>query len=123
MGHTAPASRKTAVALEAMNTFIRWLIPTVERFPKSQKFLLGDRIQATALDILDRLIEATYVKSRQQLLRGANLGVEKLRHMFRIASDLKFLDPRRYEFAARALDEIGRMIGAWTKSDRAAQSL
>lgn len=123
MGHTAPASRKTGVALEAMNNFIRWLIPTVERFPKSQKFLLGDRIQGTALDILDHLIEATYVKSRQQLLRGANIGVEKLRHLFRIASDLSFLDLRRYEFAARALDEIGRMIGAWTKSDRAAQNL
>jgi hypothetical protein len=25
-----------------------WLVPTVDKFPRSQKFLLGDRIQATA---------------------------------------------------------------------------
>lgn len=121
MGYRAPASRKTASALEAMNGFIRWLVPTVEKFPRSQKFLLGDRIQAMALDVLEQLIEATYSKSRQNLLHSANLGVEKLRHLFRIAMDLRFLDERRYEFAARALDEIGRMIGAWTRSDRAIQ--
>jgi hypothetical protein len=33
-----------------MNRFLRWLIPTVEKFPRSQKFLLGDRIQSAAHD-------------------------------------------------------------------------
>ena len=41
-----------------MYRFALWLIPTVERFPQRQKFLLGDRMQATALDVLERLIEA-----------------------------------------------------------------
>jgi len=102
-----------------MNGFIRWLIPTVEKFPKSQKFLLGDRIQATALNVLERLIEATYSKPRQAHLLGANLGIEKLRHLFRIAADLRYLDLGRYEHAARSLDEVGRLIGGWAKRDRA----
>ncbi len=102
-----------------MNGFIRWLIPAIEKFPKSQKFLLGDRIQSTALDVLERLIEATYSKPRQTHLQSANLGIEKLRHMFRIASDLHYLDLNRCEFAARALDEVGRLIGGWAKRDRA----
>lgn len=123
MGHTGPADRKVSPALEAMNGFIRWLVPTVERFPRSQKFLLGDRIQATALDVLDRLIEATYTKARQSHLQSANLGVEKLRHLFRIAVDLKLLDPDRFEFAARALDQIGRMIGGWARRDRAEHAI
>jgi hypothetical protein len=33
--------------------------------PRSQKFLLGDRIQATALDVLEALIEATYIRDRR----------------------------------------------------------
>ena len=41
-----------------MYQFMLWLIPTVEKFPRSQKFLLGDRFN-TALDVLERLIEAT----------------------------------------------------------------
>ncbi|MGH6897203.1 MAG: type II toxin-antitoxin system prevent-host-death family antitoxin [Geminicoccaceae bacterium] len=44
-----------------------WLVPTVEKFPRSQKFLLGDRIQSTALDVLERLIEATYTRGRQPM--------------------------------------------------------
>jgi hypothetical protein len=27
--------------------------PAVEKFPRTQKFLLGDRIQTTALDVLE----------------------------------------------------------------------
>ncbi len=41
-------ARRTGPALEAMYRFILWLTPAVEKFPRSQKFLLGDRIQAAA---------------------------------------------------------------------------
>ncbi len=108
--------RTVGPALEAMNGFLRWLAPTLEKLPRSQKFLLGDRIQTTALDVLERLIEATYDRERAGPLRAANLGVEKLRHLLRLAFDLRHLDERRYEFAARQLDSIGRQIGAWTKT-------
>jgi hypothetical protein len=109
-------ARRTGPALEAAYRFQLWLIPTVEKFPRSQKFLLGDRIQATALDVLERLIEATYTKARADKLIAANLGIEKLRILFRLASELRHLDLRRYEHAARSLDEIGRLIGGWRKA-------
>jgi len=116
------AARRTGPALEATYRFLLWLVPTVEKFPRSQKFLLGDRIQTTALDVLERLIEATYTKERRRLLAAANLGIEKLRFQFRLAADLRCLDQRRYEHAARSLDEIGRLIGGWRKAYDAAQS-
>jgi hypothetical protein len=110
--------RQIGPALEAMNGFIRWLIPTLEKFPRSQKFLLGDRMQSAALDVLERLIEATYDRDRASALRAANLGVEKLRHLIRLAFDLRYLDERRHEYAARELDAIGRRIGQWSKVHR-----
>lgn len=115
------SARKTGPALEALYRFLLWLVPTVEKFPRSQKFLLGDRIQATALDVLERLIEATYDRRREAALDAANLGLDKLRLLFRLAHDLKYLDPRRYEHAARNLDETGRLVGGWKKAHRAAQ--
>jgi hypothetical protein len=51
-------ARRTGPAVEAHYRFLEWLIPTVEKFPRAQKFLLGDRIQQTALDVLEDLIEA-----------------------------------------------------------------
>ena len=49
--------------------FLLWLVPALERFPRSQKFLLGDRIQGMALDTLESLIEATHTRQR-----GGHLG-------------------------------------------------
>ncbi len=112
-------SRSTGPALEKWYQFLRWLVPTVEKIPKAQKFTLGDRIQTSALDVLERLIEATYSRQAAHLLVAANLGLEKLRFLFRLASDLQLLDLRRYEFAARAIDEVGRLVGGWMKAQGA----
>ncbi|MDZ7855455.1 diversity-generating retroelement protein Avd [Sphaerotilus sp.] len=111
-------ARTTGPALEAMYQFTLWLIPTLEKFPRSQKFLLGDRLQTEALAVLDRLIDATYSRERQQHLRAANLGLEKMRFGVRLAKDLKHLDLKSYAHAARTLDEVGRMVGGWLKADR-----
>ena len=115
-------SREIGPALESHFRFLVWLVPTVERFPRRQKFLLGDRIQTSALDVLERLIEATYNRRRGDALAGANLGIEKLRFLCRLARDLRYLDLRRYEHAARSLDETGRLVGGWQKVQRARES-
>lgn len=115
MSRDTDTARRTGPALEATYRFLLWLVPTVEKFPRSQKFLLGDRIQTTAFDVLERLIEATYDRERHGHLAAANLGIEKLRFLIRAAVDLRYVDQRRYEHAARALDEIGRLIGGWRK--------
>ena len=111
-------ARRTGPALEHMQRFMLWLVPTVEKFPRSQKFTLGDRIQTTALDVLERLIEATYTKARAKSLQAANLGIEKLRILIRLATDLQVLDLRRYEHAARSLDDVGRLVGGWLRVQR-----
>ena len=115
----ANRARTTGAALEAHYRFVLWLVPTVERFPRKQKFLLGERIQATALDVPERLIEATYTRQRRGRLADANLGLEKLRFLFRLARNLRILDYRRYEYAARSIDETGRRVGAWNKAHNA----
>lgn len=112
----ADNAKRTGAALEAHYQFLLWLGPTLEKLPKSHKFTLGDRIQNQALDVLEALIEATYTRDRVGHLRRANLGIEKMRYLIRLAVDLKVIDKRRYEYAARTLDDIGRSIGAWAKA-------
>jgi len=109
----------TGPSLEKMYQFLLWLMPTVEKFPRSHKFSLGERIQNAALDILEGLVEASYRRDRQALLVQVNMKLEKLRILLRLATDLHCMDMRRYEFSARALDEIGRMVGGWIKTQRA----
>lgn len=64
--------------------------------------------QSLAADVLERLIEATYAANPAPPLTACNLALEKMRHFVRLSHDLHYLDARRYEFAARALDETGR---------------
>ncbi len=75
-------ARRTGPALEKAYQFMLWLVPTVEKFPRSQKFLLGDRMQGAALDVIEDLIEATYTKDGRAALRRANLKLQKLRYLW-----------------------------------------
>ena len=79
-------SKRTGAAIEAHYQFLAWLVPTIEKFPKSHKFTIGDRIETVALDVLEALIEATYTRERTQYLRRTNLGIEKLRFLLRTRS-------------------------------------
>jgi len=116
---TPDGARQNGPALEKAYQFALWLVPTVEKFPRSQKFLLGDRLQSLAYDVIEGLVEAVYNRDREKILKLVNLRLQKMRVMVRLASDLHHLDKRRYEFAARGIDEIGQLVGGWLRADRA----
>jgi hypothetical protein len=94
-----------------------WYARQVPQYPKAFKYTLGERILDTLLDVLERLVEAQYSGKGQKggSLRRANLSLEKLRYLFRLSKDLQCLSLREYEFAARAVVEIGRRIGGWQR--------
>ncbi|MYH82461.1 four helix bundle protein [Candidatus Poribacteria bacterium] len=81
----------TVQAVPKLYDVILWLMGRVEKFPRSQKFTLGDRIVNISLDTLDVLIEATYTRKRLPLLQKANVQLEKLRYLIRICHDFKLL--------------------------------
>ena len=72
---------KEVDAITKLYDFLLWIIPKLEKFPRSQKFLIADRIETVLLDILDLLIEASYSKKKSKLLRSANLKLEQLRYI------------------------------------------
>ena len=98
-----------------MREVLTWILERVGAFPRSQRFLLGQRIGDLAMDVLERLLEAAYSREKEASLRRANLELEKLRHLLRSACELKCLSLRQYEYASRNVDEVGRMIGGWIR--------
>src|SRR3984893_8727589 len=92
-------AKRTGPAVEAHYQFLLWLVPTVDRFPKSQKFVFGDRVLSLALDVLEFLVEAAFTRDRKSHLARANLGIDKLLFLIRMSADLRYLDRRRYEHA------------------------
>ncbi|MFP4310118.1 MAG: diversity-generating retroelement protein Avd [Desulfococcaceae bacterium] len=103
-------------ALTKTYDFMLWSFPQIARFPKTHKFILGDRIQNHLLDVHERLIEARFTRDKKPILARVNLSLEQLRHLFRLAKDLRLINLKKYEHTARELDAIGRFVGGWIKS-------
>ena len=95
--------------------FIRWLIPQTIKFPREQRFVLAHRLQATSMDFMECLFQATAKPTQQAALAQADIKLKQLRFYLRVSHDLALLDVRRYEHASRLLEEIGRLLGAWIK--------
>lgn len=102
-------------AITKLYDFLLWIIPKLEKFPRSQKFFIADRIETMLLEILDLLIQAAYSRKKSVPLHTANLKVEQLRYLIRLSKDLKLLSLKSYEFCARSIDGIGVSIGGWLK--------
>jgi hypothetical protein len=90
----------------------------VVQYPRSHRFVLGDRTLATVYDVLDLLLEARYCREKAPLLDRANLLLERLRFQMRLAHDEKLVTTTRYGMLARQTDEVGRLVGGWRKSRR-----
>ena len=97
----------------------RWLLPRLERFSRRYRFTLGDRLQATALDLCLALVEASHSRTKERPLYRANRLLDQLRVLLRLAADLGELTVRQLEFASHLNAELGRMIGGWQKASRA----
>ncbi len=97
-----------------------WAVPAIAKFPRSHRFVLGERMENALYDVLEMLIEARYDKGRRtELLGRANVRIEKLRFQTRLAKDLGVLGLRQYEHFARLTDEVGRQVGGWRRACRA----
>jgi len=95
--------------------FMLWLTPALEKFPRGQRFLLAQRLLAVSEDGYAHLIRARKVggSAREQALITADVRLEQLRLYLRLAQELKCLSFSQYEHAARSVDELGRLLGAW----------
>lgn len=95
-----------------------WVYAVVNKFPKKQRFVLGQEIQKTAIKFLKLIIEANYTKEKVSLLSEASIEINLFLILIRLSKDLHFLSKRQYEFAASQTNEISKMLGGWLKYER-----
>lgn len=110
---------KITPVVEKVYQLILWILPKLAKFPRDQRFLLGDKIEVALLDILELLITAVYSKEKKEVLTRANLRLEHLRFLTRITKDMGYINLKSYDFFCGQVLEIGRMIGGWMKSQSA----
>jgi retron-type reverse transcriptase len=97
-------ARQTAVVVERTYDLLLWLLPKVEKFPRSFRFSVGGRSVEVGLDLLLALVEAAYSSEKAGLLEAASRHANGLRYLLRLAKDLRLLSLDSYGFAAERLD-------------------
>ena len=104
------------VIFEKAYELIRWLYPAVRKFPKAQRFVLGQQIENTALDVLRGIIRANAEREKLPYLKRISVDLDTLRILLRLAKDLEFISVRQWAFAAERMNEVGKLLGGWMKS-------
>jgi len=92
-----------------------YIIPICSKFPKNQRFVLGQQIQNQVIDMVKTTVEANKARNKIVLLDKIDTQLEGFRFLTRTAYELKMLPVKRYEYIAKLSSEIGRLIGGWQK--------
>lgn len=83
------------------------------QFRQDQQVLVSG---SQSLDLVTALTEATFSRDKARAMETAGERVNSLRILLRLAKDIRLLSFDSYTHATGLLDEIGRMIGGWRKS-------
>jgi len=97
--------------------FLKWLHTLLNKFPKSEKYTMAQKIENTSLDFLESIIESNNDFDKKKSLRRAIVELDKLRIYFRLSKDLQFISFSQYEYGSKLINEIGRMLGGWYKKN------
>jgi len=95
-----------------------WLLHHSQRFPKSLRHSYTARLETTAFEFEEAILMANSLRgrARQAWLLRADGRLIVLRSLLRYTLDWKLLGGHQFEYAAEAIHELGRLLGAWLKT-------
>lgn len=94
-----------------------WLIPVINKIPKSHRLVLGKHMEELCILILLLLVKANKSTGQTRTAMQINISdeLDSLRILIRLNKDLRFMSIKQYSSAAEKLNEIGRMLSGWMK--------
>lgn len=95
-----------------------YVVPVCNKFPKNQRFILGQQIQNKLLQLATTTIEANKAFNKSQLLDRLDTELDQFRFLVRIAADLKLMQTRQYEHISTMSAEVGKLLGGWQRKFR-----
>ena len=101
--------------------FSIWLMNHCNKFPKSHRFSVAVKLENGILAFLRYISLANHRAKKQPLLHLADEELLMLRIFLRLSHDLKFISTSSYEYGSKQLEEIGKMLGGWLKSQNRAE--
>ena len=95
--------------------FSKWLLQHTGKFPKSYRFSVAAKLENAILDFLEFATVANMRRDKLPLLKKADEALARLRLLFRLSYEMRFLNLKSYEFGSKQVNELGRLLGGWIK--------
>lgn len=86
---------------------------------KADRFTVYERSENLIVDLIELFLEAGYTKSgnKSAILEKASVKLNTLRFFIRLMKETKVFDLKKYITLQEKIDEIGRMLGGWIRSN------
>ena len=90
----------------------------MEKFPRSQRFVITARLQNAALDFHEMIIEANAQRGagRLEKLHSADAELLKARLYLRLCEKWQWLTAGQFRHASGMVAELGKLLGGWMKT-------
>jgi len=87
---------------------------------KQDRYTIWQKCENIILDILENILLASQIYKTEKLpiLEKVSLKLNFLRVFFRLMKEVKTIDGKKYITLQELVDEIGRMLGGWIKSNK-----
>lgn len=88
--------------------------------PKQDRYTVWERSENALLDMLECLFTASYAKpsDKHVLLERGSAKLNLFRFLVRLMKDTNSIDSKKYLLLQNPVDEIGRMLGGWIRSQK-----
>ena len=90
--------------------------------PRYEKYVLSAKMREIGYLCLELAIAANKKQHKKTDLTRFNVQHEFLRQLLNLAVEAKHIEPRRHRIACEKLDEVGRLLGGWLRSELRADS-
>ncbi len=92
----------------------------VNRYPKTERYSLGEKLKSQALELVDGLWQASALPLPERLVRLDHLQrvLDLSKLLIRLVHDIGIYKIEGYLYRQERLQEIGRMLGSWRKNTR-----
>ena len=97
---------------------LTWLLPLSENFPRSQRFVVTQRLQHAVLNFQELIIEANAVRgeNRAKKLSDADTELRKVRIYLRLCEKWEWITSGQYRHVSQMVAEVGKLLGGWKKT-------
>jgi len=88
-------------------------------FPEEERYCLSNQLRRASISIPSNIVEGfrrNTKKDRSHFYIIANGSLEEAKYQVFLAKDLGYIDNSRYNELTSQMDEVGKMLSAWIKS-------